>query len=147
MNMVQNYNQQNKKTIKAGCILVDPKTKKIGLIYRDYRNDYEFAKGHLENGETIAECALRETAEETKIDAEIIETIPPFIEEYKTPSGEQCVSYLFVSTALGKSKNTSTDTHELIWLDIDEVEAKLSYITLKNLWKEAKPLIETYYNF
>ena len=58
------------ETQKAGCYLVDVKHKKIALIYREKHNDYTFPKGHLENNETLEQCAIRETAEETKKAAE-----------------------------------------------------------------------------
>ena len=136
-----------KVTLKAGCILVDGQNKKIGLIFRDYRNDYEFAKGHMDPGETLEMCAVRETAEETKRVAEIVPGISPFVETYTTPSGEKCESHLFIATDKGKSDNTSTDTHTFFWVDIDEVEKYLSYENLKHLWKEAKPIIEKHYGF
>lgn len=136
-----------KTTQKAGCILVDKDSKKIGLIFRDYRNDYEFAKGHVDPGETLVECAVRETAEETKRTAEIVPELEPFVEKYTTPSGEQCENHLFIATDVGKSDNTSTDTHTFFWVDIDEVEKYLSYQNLKELWNKAKPIIKDYYKF
>lgn len=136
-----------KTTQKAGCILVDKDSKKIGLIFRDYRNDYEFAKGHVDPGETLVECAVRETAEETKRTAEIVPELEPFVEKYTTPSGEQCENHLFIATDVGKSDNASTDTHTFFWVDIDEVEKYLSYQNLKELWNKAKPIIKDYYKF
>lgn len=135
------------ETLKAGCILVNTETKKIGLIYRDVHDDYEFPKGHLEKNETLAECAVRETAEETKRDSVINFKIKPQIEKYITPSGEKCKCYFFVSEDIGKSDNTSTETHDLIWTDFDKVEEKLSYPKLKVIWKKVQKLIRKYYNF
>ena len=43
------------KVKKAGCILINKKTKKIGLVYRIKHKDYSFPKGHLEKNETLKE--------------------------------------------------------------------------------------------
>ena len=43
------------------------------FIYRKKQEDYSFPKGHMEKGETIKETAIRETEEETKRAAEIID--------------------------------------------------------------------------
>ena len=121
-------------TQKAGCVLVNVETKQIGLIYRDIQDDYSFPKGHLEPGETLQECAVRETAEETKRDCEIVEDAGFTVEQYTTPKGEECETYMFLAVDTGKSDNTSTEVHDLIWTDFEKVEDVLSYQTLKNTW-------------
>lgn len=130
-------------TQKAGCYLVDEKQKKIALVYREKQKDWSFPKGHLEINETTKECAVRETAEETKRIAEIVENIEPIVEKYTTPSGEKCECYMFIALDKGKSENSSTDTHDTFWFDIDEVENKLSYPGLKKSWSQAKQKINS----
>lgn len=132
----------NKTTIKAGCILVNTKLQAVGLIYRENYGDFEFPKGHVENGESIEECAVRETAEETKRIAKIIPNIQPIISEYVTPRGENCKTHYFISTDEGKSDNLSADTHQLLWARFDKVEDYLTYPTLKKVWKEASKHIK-----
>lgn len=90
------------------------------------------------------QCAIRETAEETKRDCVIVDSIPPIVDRYTTPKGEQCVCYMFVAVDIGKSDNDSLDTHELIWVDIDKVESILSYDDLKKHWLIAKEKILEY---
>lgn len=126
------------ETMKSGCYLINVQTKCVGLIYREHLNDYSFPKGHLESDETLEECAVRETAEETKRDCVIIADIEPTIDRYTTPKGESCVCYMYVAVDIGASANTSTDTHDLIWVPIDDVEHKLSYPSLKKYWLEIK---------
>lgn len=130
------------ETIKAGCILINLSRKQVGLIYRSKFKDYSFPKGHLENGESIEQCAIRETAEETKRDCKIVEQIQPDIQRYTTPRGENCACYMYVALDIGRSDNDSLDTHDLVWVDINEVEQKLTYENLKILWNNKLPEIK-----
>lgn len=126
------------KTIKAGCFLLNKKDKTVAIIYRANRKDYSFPKGHLEDGEDIKTCAIRETAEETKRVAKIVEKFPPYVESYTTPNGEKCLCYMYIALDKGKSDNDSTDTHEVHWIPFAEVEEKLSYPSLKKTWSAVK---------
>lgn len=129
---------------KAGCIFFDPNTKKVGLIYRDKQDDYSFPKGHLEEGETLIECAIRETAEETKRDVKLISEKPVAEVVYVDGSADKSIVEYYLAVDIGPSANTSTDTHELVWKDLEEVEAVLTYPELKDIWKKAYPKIKEY---
>ncbi len=132
------------KTKKAGCILINMKEKTIALVHREKQNDYSFPKGHLEKNETLIECAIRETAEETKRDCKILEEEPIYIETYITPKGEDVELYYYISEDIGKSNNTSSDTHETIWVKFDDVYDKLTYERLKNTWNSMKDKVKKY---
>ena len=135
--------ESNIETVKAGCFLVDLKAKMVALVYREKQRDYSFPKGHVESNETIQAAAIRETAEETKRIAYILEKFPPYIEKYTTPSGENCVCYMFIAQDNGPSNNTSTDTHNLIWTPFEKVEDTLSYESLKITWRAVKNKIKS----
>ena len=128
-------------TRKAGCFLVDCKNKRIALVHREKQNDYSFPKGHAESGEDIIEAAIRETAEETKRIALVLEEFEPHIEEYVTPLGEECICYMFIAIDQGKSDNDSTDTHDVVWTPFDSVEETLTYPSLKQSWIDVKETI------
>lgn len=127
------------ETIKSGCVLVNGENGCVALIYRDRLDDITFPKGHLEAGESISECAIRETAEETKRVARILDEYPPYEEKYTTPRGEKCVCYFYLAVDEGKSDNDSLDTHDLIWVEVDKVEERLSYPSQKKVWQAFLP--------
>ncbi len=130
------------ETLKAGCFLLNREKGEIALVYREKQKDFSFPKGHLESGETMEECAVRETAEETKRIAEIVGDFAPIVEEYTTPKGEECKCFMFIAIDKGKSNNSSEDTHETYWIPIDEVDEKLTYPNLKKTWSLAKDKIK-----
>lgn len=127
-------------TLKAGCYLINLELKSVAIIYRESHKDYSFPKGHLEENESLEECAIRETAEETKRIARIISK--PYVSRYTTPRGEDVENYMYIAIDEGKSDNASTDTHEFKWIPIDEVLDILSYDSLKKDYKEVLPEIK-----
>ena len=129
------------EALKAGCFLVNIETKSVALVYRTKQNDYSFPKGHKECNETLKQCAIRETAEETRRVAEIVNEYEPYIERYTTPRGENCTCYMYIAVDKGVSDNNSEDTHDTYWIHFDEVEEKLSYSNLKNTWNAVKDKI------
>lgn len=126
------------RTVKAGCFLVNPKQKTIAIVYREKHKDYSFPKGHKENNETLEQCAIRETAEETKRKAEIVKSFKPIIERYTMPNKERCICYMHIAIDAGPSDNASTDTHDTYWTAFEDVEKKLSYDNIRKSWRKAK---------
>ena len=58
-----------KKEKSCGCIII--KDKKVLLVFEKNRSFWGFPKGHMEDGETEIETALREVKEEVGLDVEI----------------------------------------------------------------------------
>ncbi len=134
------------ETHKAGCVLVNIKQKKIGLIYRDELNDYSFPKGHVEKGEDYYECAIREIEEETGRICEIQNSDLYINGNYISPDSNEglCIVRMFLAVDKGKSTRVfdANLVHELIWVDIDEVEEKLTYQNLKDIWLQFLPRVK-----
>ena len=128
------------KVKKAGTILINIENKKIGLVYRPSKNDYTFPKGHLEVGETLQQCAVRETEEETGRKNHLINQKEIEILKYTTLAGEEAECYYYISIDDGECKKTIPEElqEKLIWVSVEDVEAKLSYDNLKDLWKKVE---------
>ena len=131
---------------KAGCILINKELKKIGLVYRKKLNDYSFPKGHLEENETLSECAVRETTEETGRDCKLISDKEIGVIEYTNYEG-QIKTYMFLALDKGKTnkKIAEKDKEELVWVNYNEVKSKLSYQNLKDFWNKVKEKVEKIY--
>ena len=48
---------------------------------------------------------------------------------------------MFFAIDKGKSDNDSTDTHDVIWTQLNKVEDTLSYDSLKNTWRSVQDTI------
>ena len=131
-------------TIKAGCILINKDTKEIALVCR--KGEFSFPKGHLKNGETIKDCAIRETMEETGHECHLIEEKEIAKINYSNPSGENVENYFFIAIDDGISKKhiNEIDKEETIWKKFSEIESTLSYENLINLWKDIKLNVKEY---
>ena len=120
---------------KAGSILLNLKTKQIGLVFCKRWGDYSFPKGHLEDGESLADCAIRETQEETMRDNHLWINKEIAIISYTTPTGEDVIYYLFLAIDDGPTTSSIAleDREVLKWVSFDEVESILSYPNLKEV--------------
>lgn len=130
-------------TKKAGTILLNLEKQQIALIYRESKDDYSFPKGHLEPNETLAECAIRETEEETLRANHLLINQPIYIDKYVTPAGEDVENYMYISIDDGPTtKNIKPEDMEIVrWFRFEDVEQKLSYPSLRALWNFAKEAV------
>lgn len=130
--------EKNMATLKAGTILVNLENKKIGLIYRKDKIGYEFPKGHLEEGETLEECAIRETEEETGRKNHIVGELETV--NYVTSKGEDVELHFYLAIDDGETDRNiaEEDKEEIKWFYIEEVVEKLTFKNTIRVWNNSK---------
>lgn len=120
--------------LKAGTILINKDLKSIGLVRRIKHNDISFPKGHLENGETLIECAVRETLEETGRNIKLLKEEPVYVMKYSSKKEKDVELYFFLAEDLGEIRKDIDE--ELIWVKYEEVNSYLTHDELKKCFIE-----------
>lgn len=128
-------------TKKAGTVLVNKKNNQVGLVYRKKKGDLSFPKGHLEKNESLTECAVRETEEETGRKCHLLSEKPIYVMSYETDNGEKVINYMYLALDDGISNYISDDPEILVWVDIENVGNSLIYQNLIEFWREVYPKI------
>lgn len=85
------------------------------LVLCNFRGEYIFPKGHIEAGETAAEAALREVAEESGLLATIISPLPDTAYSYQRVSGRVQEKRVIWFNMEAASDQIAVDGVEICW--------------------------------
>lgn len=123
-----------KKEKSCGCIII--KNGKVLLVYEKNRNFWGFPKGHLENGETEIETALREVKEEVGLDVDI-DVEKRYTLNYIIRNEIDKTTVLYIA----KPKNEKLVVQEneienVKWCDFKEALNTLTFDNWKELFRE-----------
>ncbi|MFO7990696.1 MAG: NUDIX domain-containing protein [Thermoplasmata archaeon] len=127
----------------AGVLLYREDGKREYLLLHYPAGHWDFPKGHVENGESETETALRELTEETGVNEDEVELEDGFKEEidYFYHKGRELshkkVIFFLGRTCKGKI-NISREHQGFTWLPYDEALINLTFMNAKNLLKKAK---------
>jgi 8-oxo-dGTP pyrophosphatase MutT (NUDIX family) len=132
----------------AGGLVVDlsgpvPMGALIGRTNRRGRLLWSLPKGHLEQGETTQQAAVREVSEETGIDGEIIGVLGTidfwFVAEGKRV--HKTVHHFLMRATGGQLSDSDIEVTEVAWVPMPDIAAKLAYSDERDLLVEATRLL------
>lgn len=117
----------------CGCIIVQ--NDKI-LLIRQMSGMWGFPKGHVEEGETEEQTAIREVKEETNIEVEV-DSHKRYVMHYKTDRGNQKEVVLFMGKKVGGFLRLQPE--EIIeagWFEFKDALKIISYENTRELFKQ-----------
>jgi len=127
-----------KKEKSCGCIIINDR-KEVLLIHHN-AGHWDFPKGHMEEGETEIETAIREVKEETNIDVEVNEKY-----RYSTTYSpkEDVIKEVIYFLARNISDNKQAqleEVSEVKWFGMEEAIDKITYDNSRNILIQLKKI-------
>lgn len=102
----------------------------IVAVQRARHEDWSLPKGHIEEGETKEQAALREVKEETGLDAQVLFPLETIEYYFRKPKGDlirKIVYYYLMEAINTRLGGPNWEVSEARWVDINEVRNLLTY--------------------
>jgi len=132
----------------AGGLVLDlsgpvPQGALIGRTNRRGRLLWSLPKGHLEEGETLEQAAVREVAEETGITGEVIGTLGT-IDFWFVVNGRRVhktVHHYLMRAVSGELSDSDVEVTEVAWVPLPRIADRLAYSDERGLLDQARRLL------
>ena len=114
----------------CGAIVVDDE--KV-LLVKHNAGHWDFPKGHVEEGETEIETAIREVKEETNIDIKI-EKENKYISEYSPKENVMKTVIYFIGEKVGgEDKPQMEEVSDVEWIDVNKAVERITHQRSKEI--------------
>jgi bis(5'-nucleosidyl)-tetraphosphatase len=114
----------------CGAIVVDDG--KV-LLVKHNAGHWDFPKGHVEEGETEIETAIREVKEETNIDIKI-EKENKYISEYSPKENVMKTVIYFIGEKVGgEDKPQIEEVSDVEWVDVNKAVERITHQRSKEI--------------
>jgi 8-oxo-dGTP diphosphatase len=133
----------------AGGIVFKKENQSLFILIAQHsqHHGWVFPKGligdHVKE-ESKESTALREVKEETGVDAEIVKELEPvtFWYVFNGEKIKKTVYYYIMKHVGGNFENRDMEMESVEWVPLDEVVERLTYKSDKQVFEEARPIIE-----
>ncbi len=95
------------------------------LVHRPHHGDWSFAKGKLDERETLKQCALREVEEETGLRCRPGTKLPMI--EYRDARGRSKAVLYWTMTVIDGEFQPNEEVDAVGWFDLESASSTLSY--------------------
>jgi len=130
----------------AGGRVVDTETGRaavIGRLDRRGRLLWSLPKGHVEDGETAEQAAVREVAEETGIDSAVMAALGSidywFVAEDRRV--HKTVHHFLLRAVGGELSDADVEVTEVAWVALADLPARLAYADERRLVQRATTIL------
>lgn len=123
-------------TDSAGCVVF----KDDSVLLVSFSKRIGFPKGHVENGESMEETALRETYEETGVKARILQS-KPYVVPSARPGDQRSVYFYKAEYVEGAMEADGEEVEKAFWVKRECVLDLLSFEEDKAMYKEISLLL------
>lgn len=132
--------------ISAGGLVVNSTNDKaavIGRIDRRGRLLWSLPKGHIEEGETPEQAAVREVAEETGIAASVVATLGSIDYWFVADDHRvhKTVHHFLLRAHGGELSDADVEVAEVAWVPLSELPQRLAYADERRLVRRAADLL------
>ncbi|HEV7788597.1 MAG: hypothetical protein QOI50_5824 [Pseudonocardiales bacterium] len=131
----------------AGGLVVDHEKSiaaVIGRLDRRGRLLWSLPKGHIEEGETPEQAAVREVQEETGIVGEVLAPLGTidfwFVAEDRRV--HKTVHHFLLRATGGELSDIDVEVTEVAWVPLNELETRLAYADERRLVRRATAMLE-----
>lgn len=131
----------------AGGLVVDVERRHaalIGRLDRQGRLLWSLPKGHIEDGETVEQTAVREVKEETGITAHVLQPLGTidywFVAERRRV--HKTVHHFVLEALGGELSDEDVEVTEVAWVPVTELESRLAYADERKLVRKAREMFE-----
>lgn len=106
------------------------------LVIQQAAGHWGFPKGHVEEGETEVETAIREIKEETNVDVEINDKFR-YVETYSPKEDVEKDVVFFVAKKIGgENIAQEEEVQNIVWVSCEEAMELLTFESSKNVLKK-----------